>query len=73
MGLFKDDRLDGRSILEHCVFAERIESSRNHRAILSGAEEDVFRHLWAALEPVRIVKCSSEDTKYLRKSLKIEK
>src|SRR5262249_4135951 len=72
MGLFKDDRLDGCSILEHCVFAERIEPSRNYRGNLSRAEEDMFRYLWAALEPVRIVKCSSEDTKYLRKSLKIE-
>jgi hypothetical protein len=55
------------------VLAKRAEAGGDDRAVLRRVEEDMSRHLWGALKPVRLVECSAIDAEYLGKSFKIEK
>ncbi len=67
-GCSKIRGLTGVPFIEHRVLAKRTETGRNDRASLSRVQEDVSGRLGRAIKPVRVVKCSTVDAKYLGKS-----
>ena len=69
----KDDGFDRCSVVERCVLAKCFKTGGDDGAVLRDVEEDVSRYARGALEPVRLVKCSAIDAKYVGKSFEIQK